>query len=166
MEGIATPYDWGEPIEVPRKVPRLVRVPSDRTIRGVLVSDRLWKLVVHFNGKRCRPCTLASSGNCDLCATRPARLYFLVCVHQYIEDTQQWVQVTPDAMRPIQSEFADFSTLLGCEVEIGRIRKTMAAPIYFKVEKYTTKRKVKKPADPTETLTRVFFGERPRDNGS
>jgi hypothetical protein len=158
MNDIASPYDWGDPIEVPRKVPRLIRVPAEKPIKGVLISDRLWKLLLHYNGKRCRPCTM-KSGACDLCNIRPLRAYYLLCVHQTFEDSTVWIQVTPDALLPVQRQYVNFADLFGHEIEIGRIRKSKAAPIYMAVQQYTAVRKVKHPADPTETLRRVFYGE-------
>jgi hypothetical protein len=165
MSDISLPYDWGEPIDVPKKVPRLIRVPANKALIGWVLSDRLWRLNVHFNGKRSRPCTI-HTGVCDLHNTRPLRSYFLVCIWQTYEDVSVWVQVTPEALKPLQQQFANWADLLGRELEIGRIRPNMAAPVYTKLrDVYATAKKIKKVQTPEETLQRVFFPQVDGDNG-
>jgi len=147
------------------KTPELIRVPADEVIEGVVCCSEIWELPTHWHNNRTRICT-EDTPPCELCPIAPFRLFGLVAVYRPRKQAHVWVQLTVDAIETIRLEIRNGLELLGSEIEIGRLRKTMKAPIYAKLKKtYTAPARLPKALEPHETIARVFFStEKPRKN--
>lgn len=160
MQQFSEPFDWTAPIPSEKRVAELIRVPVGETIKGTIVSDRPWKLETHWHNRRTRPCT-AAQGACELCPVAPYRLYFLIAVYLPRKQRPVWVQLTSEAFGEFRLAMRESTDMLGREIEIGRERPTLRAPIWIRIaDAYaTTKARLPKPLEPHETLARVFNGE-------
>lgn len=159
MQQFARPLDLTAALPVEKRVPELIRVPATENLKGVIVSDQIWELETHWHNRRTRPCT-AKQGFCELCETAPYRWYGLIALYRPLKQRAVWVQLTVDAIDTLRLAMRERTDLLGREVEIGRERPTMRAPIWVRFnETSIAPKRLPKPLTPHETLHRVFFGE-------
>ncbi len=163
MEEFCRPWNPAEPPLQQKRVAKLVRVPATTVLRGFVTCDQVWELLTHWHQGRTSPC-LKRSGYCPLCGIAPERPFGLIQIFEKSEDARLWVQLTVHAADKVQQWIDKGHTLLGADVEIGRIRKTEKAPIWVTLEQgYRHPDRMPKPEAPHEALARVFTAlNRPR----
>jgi len=154
-------------IVIPKRVPRVLRVPWHRTVEGVVLCDRLFKLPTHYVGKRTRLCS--GKSNCEVHKSSPLRIYFLCAVFDQEEREAFWFQLPPAASKALLFGVKVLERpLFGVSVRVGRKWKDKNAPVVLHVENSTVRRvELQRPLNPDESVRRCFFScdEKPSTNG-
>jgi len=153
-------------IIVPKRVPRIERVPVLNAVEGTVVCDRLWKLPTHFASKRTSICPGKST--CTLHKIASLRIYFLCAV--YVGEVREvtWFQLPANAAKALLFGVKTLGRpLLGTAVKIGRKWKDKNAPVTLSVNPYSSPTNgLPKPMTPEESVRRCFFSdaEKPSTN--
>lgn len=139
-----------------KRVPELVRVPADKPLVGVILCNAPFHMPTHFDGTHTVLC--AGDGECEQCAHRALRNYYLVALLDRNSSTVSWVQLSDHACTALLRQIREMErSFFGTVVKIGRERKHMQAPITVAVDQWATVTgRLPKPIDPQETLERVF----------
>jgi len=142
---------------VEKRVAELIRVPAAETLKGTICSDQVWSLPTHWHEGRTRPCTEAQ-GACELCGVAPSRWYGLLALYLPLKQKVVWIQLTAEAVGQFQLAMRERVDMLGREIEIGRERKTLRAPVWIRfTDQHSSPKRLPKAATPHQTLNRVFF---------
>jgi len=146
-----------------KRVPELIRVPADRAIKAIILSESLFRLPTHYDGAHTVIC--AGELGCDLCAHRALRVYYLVAVLDTHSGVISWCQLSELAAKSMLRQCREAERgLYGTIFTIGRERPKKQAPITVALDRYATvNSRVPKAMEPSETLERVFNS--PKLNG-
>jgi len=144
-------------IIVPKRVPRIERVPVLAPVEGTVVCDRLWKLPTHYHNKRTSVCP--GKLECAIHKTAGFRLYFLCAVYTAADREVTWYQLPAAAAKALLFGVKCLERpLLGVQVKIGRKWKDKNAPVCLSVDRYSAPSAgLPKALTPHESVARCFF---------
>lgn len=144
-------------IYVPRRVPRIERVPVVADVTGMVMCDRLFKLPTHFNGRRTVLCP--GKSECDLHKTCALRVYFLCAIYESDQRELTWYQLPANAAKALLLGVKTLDRpLFGINVRVGRKWKDKNAPVTLSIDPYARPGTDHlKPVSPEESVKRCFF---------
>lgn len=153
-------------IIVPKRVPRIERVPVVAPVEGTVVCDRLWKLPTHYYNKRTSICP--GKSKCDIHKTAGFRLYFLCAIWSPSEREVTWYQLPAAAAKALLFGVKCLDRpLMGVQVKVARKWKDKNAPVVLSVDRYgAPNTQLPRPMTPEESVARCFFSkvEKPSNN--
>jgi len=146
-----------EEIVVPKRVPRIERVPIIKEVEGVVCCDKLFKLPTHYANGRTSICE--GKGSCALHKVAALRLYFLCAVYCSADRELTWYQLPANAAKALLFGTKTLGRpLFGTAIKIHRKWKEKNAPVVLHVNPYSTPQMgMPKPLTPEESVKRCFF---------
>jgi len=146
-------------IVVPKRVPRIERVPIVKEVEGIVCCEKLFKLPTHYHNGFTRLC--AGKANCTIHKTAGFRLYFLCAVWTTHDREMVWYQLPPAAAKALLFGVKTLGRpLFGTAVKLTRKWKEKNAPVLLSVNPYTSPQQgMPRPLTPEESVKRCFFSD-------
>jgi len=144
-------------IVVPKRVPRIERVPVMTEVEGVVCCEKLFKLPTHYHRDLTTICP--GKAQCEIHKTAGFRLYYLCAIYSSHDREMTWYQLPPNAAKALLFGVKTLGRpLFGTAVKIHRKWKAKNAPVLLSVNPYSAPQMgMPRPLTPEESVRRCFF---------